>query len=531
MMPDPRRELAPTEVAGGGRENSPPGEERRAPHTRRLIRIRNFLFRVLSKADEDNIFFMAGAITFNVLIAFVPLLLLIVGVSGFVLSARFGDPAGVILAFLLQVLPTAGDASELEASVRGVVDPLLAEREGFTLLGALVFVWISTRLVGTLRTVLREIFDVGQDRGIVRGKLFDAQIVVIAGILAVVNLGITVVLGIVRDFGVSLVGLEGESLRLTQSLFGQGVALGSIWVMFVLIYRYLPTRRIPWRTVLIAATFTGVLFEVMKLAFSWYVVSAADYRTAYGNLATIAILFFWIYYGAVVFILGGEVAQVYTMRRARRLGTGKMLSGSTSRMATVLLAIGGIVLGSRPLAAQHFTGDDGIQFSARVVERGIVLENPLVRNGGRYIIVHLAENRVYVVDGAETIWSAPAGTGTGFRLAGQGKRWRFTTPKGLFKVRRMEKDPMWEAPDWYYVEKGLRIPPLDHPSRRIRGAMGTTALYLGDGIAIHGTNSPAILMNPDPDRRRISHGCIRLTNESARELYHLVEVGTPVLVY
>lgn len=42
----------------------------------------------------------------------------------------------------------------------------------------------------------------------------------------------------------------------------------------------------------------------------------ADYGSAFGNLATVAVLFFWIYYGAVVFILGGEVARVYTMRKA-----------------------------------------------------------------------------------------------------------------------------------------------------------------------------------------------------------------------
>ena len=46
----------------------------------------------------------------------------------------------------------------------------------------------------------------------------------------------------------------------------------------------------------------------------------ADYGSAFGNLATVAVLFFWIYYGAVVFILGGEVAQVYTMRKASRVG-------------------------------------------------------------------------------------------------------------------------------------------------------------------------------------------------------------------
>lgn len=184
-----------------------------------------------------------------------------------------------------------------------------------------------------------------------------------------------------------------------------------------------------------------------------------------------------------------------------------------------------------PVGAQLLDGDDGTLYRTRAVEHGLELDQPLLDHAGPYIVVHLAENRVLLMEGGRIIWSAPAGTGTGFRLSGQGKRWQFTTPKGLFRVRRMEKDPVWEAPDWYYVEKGIRIPPQDHPSRRIPGVMGTTALYLGDGLAIHGTNSPGLLLNPDPERRRVSHGCIRLTNEAARDLYHRVEVGTPVLIY
>ena len=170
-------------------------------------------------------------------------------------------------------------------------------------------------------------------------------------------------------------------------------------------------------------------------------------------------------------------------------------------------------------------------FSEVVGEGAVELAAPLIDFDGPYVLVHLATNRVYLIEGTASLWSAPAGTGTGFRLAGSGKRWTFTTPRGLFRVRRKEKDPIWIAPDWYYVEKGLRVPHPDHPSRRIAGAMGTTAIYLGDGIAIHGTFSPGLIMNPDPESRRVSHGCIRLTNEAARELYHLVEVGMPVLIF
>ena len=185
-----------------------------------------------------------------------------------------------------------------------------------------------------------------------------------------------------------------------------------------------------------------------------------------------------------------------------------------------------------PAAAQTAAAtDDGLLHETRSLTREQTLGVPLLEHDGPYIVVHLVENRVFLMESDEVIWSAPAGTGTGFRLSGQGHRWTFTTPKGLFTVRRKEKDPVWEAPDWYYVEKGIRIPPLDHPSRRIPGVMGSTAMYLGDGIAIHGTNNPGLLLNPDPERRRVSHGCIRLTNEDARELYHQVDVGTPVLIY
>ena len=201
-------------------------------------------------------------------------------------------------------------------------------------------------------------------------------------------------------------------------------------------------------------------------------------------------------------------------------------------MRQAILAAATVLVTASGLSAQQFQAPDGeAHFSSEFLERKVEASSPLVHNEGRYIVVHLAENRVFVFDGPSAIWSAPAGTGTGFRLDTEEHRWKFTTPKGMFRVRRMEKDPLWDAPDWHFVERGLPIPADNDPARLMRGVMGSTAIYLGDGIAIHGTNQPQLLLNPDPERRRVSHGCIRLTNEAARSLMHMVDVGTPVLVY
>lgn len=284
-------------------------------------RVREFLVRAVHKALDDNIFFMAGAITFNLLVAIIPLLLVSVGIAGFVLTARFGDPAAALTELIRGGLPVAGEGLDLFSRIEALIGTLVEQRTGFSVVGALVLIWISTRLVGTLRTVLREVFEMPESRGLIGGKVFDAQMVIVAGFLFVVNIGVTVRLRAIRDFGIDLLGLEGSGLAITRWGYAMIVAFASIWVLFVLVYRFLPPRPVPWRTALIAATFTAVLFEATKYLFGWYLVSVAEYRSAYGNLTSVAVLFFWIYYGAIVFILGGEVAQVHTMHRTRKLHT------------------------------------------------------------------------------------------------------------------------------------------------------------------------------------------------------------------
>lgn len=264
---------------------------------------------------------MAGAISFNALAALVPLFLFLVGLAGHVLQARFGDPAAVLVELLLDNLPAISGDFQFVENVEQQINQIIEARGSLTVVGIVLLVWFSTRLVGTLRTVLREVFDIAQDRGIVRGKIFDMQVVIVGGALFVVNMGVTTALEAAQAFGITFLGLEGYAVTVVQETMGNAVAFFSIWILFLGIYRFLPARRIPWRTALIAATFSAVLHEVLKFAFGFYATEVANYRTTYGNLLTLAVLFFWIYYEAQVFILGGEVAQVWTMRRALRVRT------------------------------------------------------------------------------------------------------------------------------------------------------------------------------------------------------------------
>jgi membrane protein len=304
-VPDPLQ--IPRPLTGMRPEDRPLGR-------RFLTYLKDVATGVWNKGADDNIFFLAGAIAFNVLVAFIPLLLAVIGIAGTVFKGQRAQDT--VIQYLRETIPGAVDLPYEQ-----ILSTLAENSTGILSVGTLFFLWIATRLVGTLRTVLRDIFDIAEGRGIIAGKIFDIKMVFMAGTLFAVNIGLTFGLRIGAEAVTRTTGLNPQEipfLNQASNWWPHLLAFATIWVMFLLVYRYLPPRKIRWSTAVIAATFTSLLGEALKYAFTAYVENLADFAAFWGNVATFVILVLWIYYTSVVFILGGEFSQVVTMRRIRR---------------------------------------------------------------------------------------------------------------------------------------------------------------------------------------------------------------------
>lgn len=144
---------------------------------------------------------------------------------------------------------------------------------------------------------------------------------------------------------------------------------------------------------------------------------------------------------------------------------------------------------------------------------------------GRYaVVIDLDRNELEFRKGEIVLWTAPVGTGTGLRLKDEEGEWDFSTPNGVFHVQYKELNAPWIAPDWYFVENGLPVPPPEDEKRFFPGGLGAAAVYIEHDLAIHGTDKPELL------GQRVSHGCIRLHNRDALRLFHNLQVGTEVII-
>ncbi|MCA1359019.1 L,D-transpeptidase [Bradyrhizobium sp. IC3069] len=96
------------------------------------------------------------------------------------------------------------------------------------------------------------------------------------------------------------------------------------------------------------------------------------------------------------------------------------------------------------------------------------------------------------------------------------------TWSGIQSVSRKAEWPAWTPPP----EMIARQPYLPrHMAGGPGNPLGARAMYLGGTIyRIHGTNAPETI------GKRVSSGCIRMTNEDVTDLYSRVNVGTKVIV-
>lgn len=268
--------------------------------------VRNFVRRVSEGVGESNLSFLASALAFDAILAAIPLAAVILALVGQVLSANAAASRLDLADYLRQLLPRySGGPSPFEPVIR-LAEDVVRSRAKLSLVGFPLFVWFSTRLFGSLRSALGEVFDTRETRSWMRGKLLDASLVLGTGILFVASTVLSEGAGV-------LVGRIG----FLEYFAAQLVAFAFLIALFVMIFKYAPAHRVRWDTALVAALICAVGFDVAKALLGVYFRAFARPEALTSDATAGAIVLFvaWVYYMTFVFLLGGQLAQVYELRR------------------------------------------------------------------------------------------------------------------------------------------------------------------------------------------------------------------------
>jgi len=281
----------------------------------RLAVVVDYLRRVYNGLAEDNAFFLAGGVAFSLLLALVPFVLLLVVALTFALGRQPEQAAGTVVSLAEMFLPR--NSFEASAVLRTIVDDVLRTRGAVGIGAALGFVWTSTRLFGSLRAVLSIVMD-RSDRGIVAGKLFDVVAALATSLLVLVWVVLVSYLSIASARGSSILenlGVQMETLGTLTYLLGRALGFALLTFTFYALYHGLPRNRPSREAAWLAALVASVLFEVARQVYAELLVRFSPGSLYTGTIAVIVSIVFFVYYGALLFLLGAEVAQAHELRR------------------------------------------------------------------------------------------------------------------------------------------------------------------------------------------------------------------------
>jgi membrane protein len=209
--------------------------------------------------------------------------------------------------------------------VERLLTEITEKRGELSLYAAPAFLWFSTRLFAGIRTALNEIYDVSlrppPHRGFVilfvLGKLRDATMVIATVILFLTNTLLTTGLAVLQSRGAATIPQLSFFVSTVGRWLAEFLAFSFSASLFYITYSYASVRRLPWKTALLAATFTALLFEFAKRLYALYLANFASFEALGGdaNLGAIVLFILWVYYTALVFLLGAVVAETWELRK------------------------------------------------------------------------------------------------------------------------------------------------------------------------------------------------------------------------
>ena len=248
----------------------------------------------------------AAAIAYRVLFSLFPLTIALVSIFGLVLQDD--ELRQRVINELIDLLPVSQSGQgNIQRSIEQIATPLSA----IGLISLVALLWGATGMMASIRLGLEAAMKVDRGRPAARAKLVDFVLVVAAGVLVLVVVGLSAFGAFFSKLTERFTEWAGIATP-SGLLLRDGVQLVAIGVTVLLLYRFVPARKLRRRGALAGAILTAVgvwgATKVLAIVFSDF----SRYNLIYGSLAGVTTFLFFVYVVAWILLLGAEFAYAWS---------------------------------------------------------------------------------------------------------------------------------------------------------------------------------------------------------------------------
>jgi len=262
---------------------------------------------------------LAAAISYSTIFAIAPLLIITTAIVGAVLgfSGTEHQHTAVENVMLAQISHAAGpDAAKM---VRGMVDAAFGQPYQSVIaqvIGWITFIIGASSVFMALQDALNTVWDAKPPEHqdvlvMVRDRVTSLGMLLVIGFLLLLTFLLNVVIAYVSSNFTRLLPFANAGIAF--AVVNWLVSVLVIALLFGLIFKFLPDVYVRWKDVEIGALCTALMFVLGQALIGLY-IGKAGVASAYGAAGALLAILVWIYYSALILLLGAEFTKIYASR-------------------------------------------------------------------------------------------------------------------------------------------------------------------------------------------------------------------------
>lgn len=258
---------------------------------------------------DGQITLRAMSLVYTTLLSVVPFL-----AFSFSVLKGFGVHNQVEPLLLRALAPLGPRAADITATVIGFVGNLRVGVLGSVGLALLIYTVIS--LVEKIEEALNFIWRVRHGRSLARRFSDYLSAVLIGPVLLFSGLSLTASLTgnvLARRF------IAEGPLAPLALLAAKVVPFAALCLAFTALYVFVPSTKVRWRSAAVGGFLAVVLWELVGLAFTSFIVTSSRYSAIYSGFAILVLLLIWVYASWLILLVGAKAAFYHQYPQAFRL--------------------------------------------------------------------------------------------------------------------------------------------------------------------------------------------------------------------
>lgn len=261
-----------------------------------------FMKQLFKRIIDDDVMGLSAQLAFFFLLSLFPFLLFLITLIGYLPMDEENFTA---------IIAMYAPAETLDLINSNIIQLMNQQNGGILSISIIGTLWSASNGINAIMKAFNRAYEVDEDRFFLVTRLI--AIVLTIAMIAVICIALLLpVFGkMIGIYIFSFFGLSDDFIHVWNALRWVVTSI-VFFIVFSALYILAPNRKVLVRDVLWGAAFATVSWQLVSLAFSYYVSVLGDFSAMYGSLGAVIVLMFWFYISGFIIIAGGLVNAALT---------------------------------------------------------------------------------------------------------------------------------------------------------------------------------------------------------------------------